>query len=606
MPTFHIYNVSPTPEAFAGTAARVAPLKKHGQVEMMLCTQAEPTRADIPPGGSPWHEYTTYLPTWQKFFPHPRMTPFLDMDHVQKNRALLLACLPIMRQHGYTAAFSHHTPFFMPEEFFATYPHLRGARCDHPRRTRKEAFAICPDQPEALQMYTDMAAQMIADIPELTWLRLVTNDAGAGLCWSEWLYPGPNGPRHCKHIPTAQRVRTLVQAVRRGLGEGRKVDIVFNGNFNEAEMQAMAADQNELFHTQQHFTRRGHPYQVETGSRIDSPVRGIFDPVAILSALQRLRDPVTQRVSLNFRFQYSRGEELPDTIDKVVHLVSAFVEKPAFGTVEKLTFLRDMCAHWVGPQKRDDLLEALIDMHDAFTMKQIAAPRFTAIYCGTTMRAINRPLVILPELLTPEEEAYFLPYVFNPDINEGRTDYLDWHGGKLVGGPVDEATVNSNPRLAAIDKFCDAMHRVAGTLASLGDSPDAQYFARMAISLKLYACVMRSINNMFAMGHLRDRNRDKLSGPPHPPRIPPKLGDWTGDPDLLLMNQTMRDELDNTADMLRLLQNGGVQQMLLAHGAYEEDSFLYGQDFLDTLKQKQAIMTRHWTDAQGYMSTPHK
>ena len=157
-------------------------------------------------------------------------------------------------------------------------------------------------------MYADMSAQMARDIPDLTYLRLVANDAGSGLCWSDWLYPGPNGPRHCKHIPTAQRVRTLVQAVRRGLGEGKKVDIVFNGNFDEAEMHAMAADQNELFHTQQHFTRRGHPYQIETGSRIDSPVRGIFDPVAILSALQRLRDPVTQRVSLNFRFQYSRGE----------------------------------------------------------------------------------------------------------------------------------------------------------------------------------------------------------------------------------------------------------------------------------------------------------
>ena len=30
------------------------------------------------------------------------------------------------------------------------------------------------------------------------------------------------------------------------------------------------------------------------------------------------------------------------------------------------------------------------------------------------MRHINRPLVAIPEKLTPEEEAYWLPHVFNP------------------------------------------------------------------------------------------------------------------------------------------------------------------------------------------------
>src|ERR1035437_913578 len=128
------------------------------------------------------------------------MQPFLDMKHVKKNRELLHAKAKLVKKFGYGAAFANHVPFYLPEEFFAKYPHLRGARCDHPRRTRREAFALCVDHPESLQMYADMSARMAKEIPELTSLRLVANDAGSGYCWSDWAYPGPNGPVPCRHI----------------------------------------------------------------------------------------------------------------------------------------------------------------------------------------------------------------------------------------------------------------------------------------------------------------------------------------------------------------------------------------------------------------------
>ena len=59
-------------------AEKMGALKKHGKVEVVVCHVAEKTAADIPPGGSSWHDYTSYLATWQKFFPHDKMKPFLD------------------------------------------------------------------------------------------------------------------------------------------------------------------------------------------------------------------------------------------------------------------------------------------------------------------------------------------------------------------------------------------------------------------------------------------------------------------------------------------------------------------------------------------------
>jgi hypothetical protein len=72
------------------------------------------------------------------------------------------------------------------------------------------------------------------------------------------------------------------------------------------------------------------------------------------------------------------------------------------------------------------------------------------------------------------------------------------------------------------------------------------------------------------------------------------------------MNSFMRDELDNAAEMIGLLENGGLRQMLVAERAEEEDTFLLGPDLVGNLRKKCAIMRKHWIDVEPYMSTPHK
>ena len=203
--TISVSTVTRNVADFETFAKLVEPLKKHARVEIGISTLAEKTHADVPPGGSPWHEYTSTLSTIQKFFPHPKIAPFMDTKHVAKNRELLRAKAKVVKKFGYGASFGNHFPFFLPEEFFAKYPHLRGARCDHPRRTRREAFALCVDHPESLEMIREMTAELSREVPEISAMSLSTNDAGAGLCWSAWLYPGPNGASACKHISTAQR-----------------------------------------------------------------------------------------------------------------------------------------------------------------------------------------------------------------------------------------------------------------------------------------------------------------------------------------------------------------------------------------------------------------
>jgi hypothetical protein len=125
----------------------------------------------------------------------------------------------------------------------------------------------------------------------------------------------------------------------------------------------------------------------------------------------------------------------------------------------------------------------------------------------------------------------------------------------------------------------------------------------MGTSLRIYASIIRSCGNFYAVQRVRDRNLEKFAAGP---RIPPKVADWNGDPDLQLLNEFTRDELDNTTDLIRILESDGISQVLTATTAADEDTFLLGPDLIDQLKRKRQIMRRHWLDAERYLSTPLK
>src|SRR5687768_14800915 len=244
--TFVVMSATRTPEDFEVLAAQAARLKSRGRVEVGINSLSERTLSDIPEGGSSWHDYTTTLPSLEKFFPHKDLLPFVDREHVRKNQELLRAKLPILRKHKLAAAAQFHVPWHLPDGFFDKYQHLRGPRIDHPRRSRKEAFAICPDLPEGRAFYAEMFGQFAREVPELSGLHLLTNDAGGGLCWADWQYIGPNGPSHCRGRGVGPRVRELIDALRAG-APGRTIDFDLRGNFSEAELAALSNYQDEHF-----------------------------------------------------------------------------------------------------------------------------------------------------------------------------------------------------------------------------------------------------------------------------------------------------------------------------------------------------------------------
>ncbi|MFC2076012.1 hypothetical protein ACFLT7_02900 [candidate division KSB1 bacterium] len=579
---------------YAELAARFKP---YGRVQIVISSPADKSWYEIPEGGSPWHEYACYVSAPWKFYPHPKIAPFIPKEFVEKNRKLLLARAAIVRELGLEAVFYGKNSNMLPEAFFRAYPHLRGPRVDHPRRSKQEAFAWCVDLPETRDMIEWMMAEVVRNVPEIKTITTGTNDAGSGLCWAAALYPGPNGPAHCRNINAGERVRDLSLTVLRGARkEGGDVRLIWsNVNFWQGEEDLV---RNML--PADTYLRRGDPAFMGVGTMINSayPFLGLIDPLAVITAMERFPRPGITDFSVGFSAMYGRFDDRPESISKLIDLVEDCIAEPTGGLIERLEKLEKIALKWGGEKNQERLFRAFYDMHEAFSLKNAVAGGFggySNFYCGVSMRHLTRPLVLRPELLTADEESYFLPYLFSINEGEARKDYIEFHGGRMIGVPRwNDSTLRRSLSMAV---------RVGETMQNLKDAPEAEWLADLGLSLKMWASEVRSIHNFYHAQFIRDKYVDILSGEP---QIPEKVGTWTGDPGNLDWNEIMRDELDNTNELIALLENGGLKMVARAADRRYEDTFLLGPDLVDQLKKKRAIMRKYWLDVQDYLATPHK
>ncbi len=580
-------------DEFRKLVKEAARLKPFGRVEVNISELAEKSRYEKPDPNSYWYDYASNNPTPYKFFPAPKIAPFIPADFVKKNRELLLAKARILRENGMEAAFWCYEPNFLPEAFFEAWPHLRGARVDHPRRSNVPAFAPCVSDKEVQEMYAGMVAELLKNVPEIHTFFFKTNDAGSGICWSDWSYSGPNGPDHCKNRSMGERIASLMNSFKEGASRsGKEISIYLTGSmFSDAEKEDIYKHLPEGCHFQSHNSDEVR--SVSSMITSDYPVRGLFDPLSVFRNINSLAKGNAGTVFISFRASYDRGYESPKAMEKMFGMLVKYLNAPAVqGKEAEMEQLHGLCEEWAGERYAGDLFNAFLSLEQAARYKSTALPGVSTMYWGVTARHITRPLVFKPELLKADEESYFLPFVFNPSETEARTDYTDIHGAHRMIEP------------GAMRKYLAQVNRAVAQLERIGDdAPEASFIHEMTIALKIYGSIMRSTGNFGEAQAIRDRNADKLKAPPH---RPDKTPTWDGDPDLLAFNAIMRDELDNTQELIDVLENGGMDLICHASVPQDEDTFLLGPDLISQLKRKRKIMLAHWTDIEGYMTAPFK
>ncbi|HUU27386.1 MAG TPA: hypothetical protein VM123_06205 [archaeon] len=581
-------------ELYTSLAAR---LKPYGEVQVLVSEMADKNWQEIPEGGSPWHEYACYIPGPWVYYPHPKIAPFINAQFVQANRKLLLEKSAILQRLGLFALFESNDAHFLPEAFFQKYPELRGPRVDHPRRSRQEAFSMCLDLPQSREMVEWMMSEIRRNVPLLRAVDEGANDAGQGLCWGEAIYSGPNGPSHCRNLTAGQRVRNLSEAVHRGAVKGGG-DILFywnNVNFwrNELEVVRPLLPPDT-------YLQRYDPAFLHVGTRVwgNDPFKGVIDPLEIITRMERYHSPGCRFLVTGCSGPYSRYEETPEAMAKLLDIVENCIKEPTSSLSQRLEKLKKFAVLWGGEKNSEKVFESLYDMNRAFELKDELAggyAQYSNLYCGVSMRHLTRPLVIKPENLTKEEEAYFLPYVFNPRENEARMDYIDFHGGRMSGtGEWEDRGLRRALSMAV---------RAGRTLQGLEGAPEGEFLKKMGLSVRMWASEVRSIHNFYHAQLIRDKYKDILEGPK---RIPTKVDNWDGDPGNLEWNEIMRDELDNTNELIAMLEDGGLELAARAKDPRYEDTFLIGPDLVGQLKKKAKIMREHWLDVQDYLAPPHK
>ena len=572
---------------FRRHAEMAARLKPYGRVAVDVCNLAEPTPYGLPPGANAWHDYLVWHESLIDFFPHPKLLPYLSREHIDRNRKLLSAKVKVLEEIGLGAFFRAVEPFFWPEAFFRDHPHLRGPRIDHPRRSIREEFAPCVDLPETREMFEWMMSELKKNVPMLSSVTIHINDAGSGLCWHAALYSGRQGPAHCEHVDPGDRVQQFVETLMRGAeAGGGRVRMGITGCFwnNEVYTIEPKLPPDTFLHSYKSDAVNVHRMGQD-------PIRGILNPLAIISAMENYDRPDAQEFFFYLHCNNILGGETPETVNRLMDIVEDCIGHPHPHTARgRLDKLHSLCEAWGGNTNADALFETFLGLDSAVRLKNTVQPGCLTRTCGATARHFVRPLVIRPELLTPEEESYFLPYIFNIRENEARMDYMDLHGGRLA----------INPALRAAGAEIVA---VADRLESFDDAPESEWLTQLALSLRMWASALRSACNFHQAQVIRERNAELLASPE---RIPEKTRSFYGDEDNIPWNEVQRDEFDNAAEFLAVLQRGGRGLICCAEKPEEEMSFALPADLEGAVGRKMAIMRAHWRDVEKHIAPPHK
>ena len=114
-------------------------------------------------------------------------------EYLTANLNLLKRYAALGRRYGLAPGMVCWEPRSVPERLLQKYPTLRGARVDHPFRSRLPRYALTLSHPLVREHYREMVRKLLTAVPDLAYLSVRTNDSGAGMEHTNHLYAGRNG-----------------------------------------------------------------------------------------------------------------------------------------------------------------------------------------------------------------------------------------------------------------------------------------------------------------------------------------------------------------------------------------------------------------------------
>ena len=205
-------------------------------------------------------------------------------------------------------------------------------------------------------------------------------------------------------------------------------------------------------------------------------------------------------------------------------------------------------------------------------------------------RWLTRPLVPFPEELSPEEKAYYRNYQFQARTEEDANRLNDmqatvWCAGEsarwMLWQNLEHAKKPLNKAISMIDELLDAP-----------DIGDYRFdLKELKLKLRMYKCIMVNANNVIHFQSILDRSDKNAELKDENLAI-----EEQGDPRYYKMEGIIREEIDNTYEMISILDE--AQTPILSCTPTVESKYImkFGPDIREDLCTKIKLMLEHKLD----------
>lgn len=330
---------------------------------------------------------------------------------------------------------------------------------------------------------------------------------------------------------------------------------------------------------------RGAPYKGEVGYLLDYlypfyPAVGIPVAVSFLQELESAHRSGAPRLFVLLGDRFNR--------DLYFSIYDAFRARPTQGRRARENLLRGVAAQRVGEDNAELLLTAWLGLERIENDTKMLNLGGTIFYLGSVQqRWLTRPFVPFPEELKPEEKDYYRRYQFQAETEERADDLLDLQGARNYGGPGGRLL--GGRILSRIIADAEEARRALATLNERAKGkPDTHPLLRDR--LQAFVLLARNCRNALDYQYYLDVSKQWNL------RRPLDLAGLKTIPEWLALRRAARQELDNTAQLLKLLGSARGELLHVARSPAETDIRILDSDLAGSLRKKLKIMSAHWED----------
>lgn len=176
-----------SPEHYAATLAESG----FTHIEVNSLEASYPYEDSVP--GEYYSQFYNYCPGFNHFIDTPLTRGIWPAQYLDANLERLKNLAALGRKFGLKPSVCLYEPRSLPERFFQRYPTLRGARIDHPFRSRLPRYTMAQDHPVTKHHFRLATKALMQAVPDLDAMSIWTNDSGGGFEHSASLYIGRNG-----------------------------------------------------------------------------------------------------------------------------------------------------------------------------------------------------------------------------------------------------------------------------------------------------------------------------------------------------------------------------------------------------------------------------